>query len=107
MHIEVVNFTGYEDNCTINYFDHKGDYVRTHVLENLQVELHINTHHNYAVTIKSCTCIYFDEMQKSGIEKTPKRHELEKIQNALRDCVDWDEWEQSNNRDIDDFMHND
>lgn len=107
MHIEVINFTGHENNCTINYYDFKGDYVKTYLLEKLEVDLHINTHGNYSVTIKSCTCTYFDELQKNGIKKNPKTHEIAKIEYAMSDCVDWDSWEQSKNTDVDDFMSND
>ena len=107
MHIEVVNFQGYEDTCTINYFDKKGDYLKTYILEKLEVELRVNLHGYYSAAIKSCDCTYYDELVKNGIKKIPKKHEIWQIEQALTDCVDWEEWEQSNNRDIDDFMSND
>lgn len=107
MHLDVVNFTGYENTCTINYYDHKGDYVRTYILENLETELLINQRGNYSVFIKSCKCTYFDDFYKTGIEKIPKLHEIKKIELALAECVDWNEWELKENQDVDDFMLND
>lgn len=107
MHLDVVNFTGHENTCTINYYDHKGDYVRTYILDNLVTELLINQRGNYAVFIKSCKCTYFDDLCKTGIEKIPKAHELKKIEEAMAECVDWDEWQLKSSQDVDDFMLND
>jgi hypothetical protein len=76
MHFEVINFTGYENSCTINYYDQKGDYVKTYVLENMEFELKINSKDNYQVIVNSFDCIYFDELIKIGIKKIPKRHEI-------------------------------
>lgn len=107
MHIEVVNFTGHETSCTFNYFDHKGDYLKTHILEDLVVELCINIQNNHAVHIKSCKCTYFDELQKTGILKVPKLHELKRMEKEMAECVDWDAWMMQNEQDVDDFMFND
>ena len=107
MHLDVVNFTGYENRCTINYYDHKGDYVRTYILENLETELCINQRGNYSVFIKSCKCTYYDDLCKNGVEKIPKLHEIKKIESALTECVDWNELVLKSNQDVDDFMLND
>ena len=106
MYIDVVNFTGHETTCTINYYDQKGDYVKTYILENLETELCINQHGNYAVRIKSCNCIYFDELCKNGEIRTPKLHELKKMESHMSECVDWEEWEMNRDKNIDDFMVN-
>jgi hypothetical protein len=107
MHIEVINFTGHESNCTINYYDNKGDYVKTYILDDLEVDLHINNQGNYSVMIKSCTCTYFDELQKNGIKKIPKEHEIVKIEYAMSECVDWESWYEKKSTNIDDFIPND
>jgi hypothetical protein len=107
MHLDVVNFTGHENTCIINYYDHKGDYVRTYILDNLETELLINQRGNYSVLIKSSKCTFFDEFCKNGIEKIPKMHEIKKIEEAMAECIDWNEWELKSNQDIDDFMNND
>ena len=107
MHIEVVNFTGHESNCTLNYYDHKGDYLKTYILEELVVELRVNIKNNHTVTIKSCKCTYFDELYKNGIIKTPKLHEIKRMEKEMTECVDWETWMMQNQQDVDDFMLND
>ena len=42
MHIEINNYTGHESNCEINYYDIKGDYVYSLILEDLKTELYVN-----------------------------------------------------------------
>ena len=107
MHVEVVNFTGHENSCTLNYYDYKGDYIKTHILEDLVVELFINIHGNHSVLIKSCKCTYYDELQKTGIIKTPKLHEIKRMEKEMAECVDWLSWDMQNDQDVDDFMLND
>lgn len=104
MHIDVVNFTGHENTCTINYYDHKGDYVRTYILEDLETELCINLHGKYSVRIKSCKFVYFDELCKKGEVRNPKLHEVKKMESQMCECVNWDEWELNRDKNIDDFM---
>jgi ATP-dependent Clp protease adaptor protein ClpS len=82
MHIEVVNFTGHETSCTFNYFDHKGDYLKTHILEEFVVESLIEYFNYTAETAEQITIdihqagqatvavLPFEVAEQKGIEVT-------------------------------------
>lgn len=107
MHQEIIGFSGYENDCTINYYDSKGDYVKTYMLEKMEFELKTNKDGDYYVYLNAFDCLYFDELQKTGIKKIPKTHEISKIEKALCDCVDWESWYEKQSMNVDDFIPND
>lgn len=107
MTAEVKGFTGYENKCEIVYFDSKGDYLKSRILENLDFELKINAHGNHAVGIKSCNCVTYDDQFMSGKPEDLPTHELYNIERLLTDCVDWDSWDMSQEFDAEDFLAND
>jgi hypothetical protein len=107
MRTEVKGFSGYESKCEITYFDKKGDYVRSRILENIDFELKINAHGNHSVSIESCKCITYDDQFFSGKIEDLADHDIYAIERILTDCVDWDAWDQSQEFDADDFLYND
>jgi hypothetical protein len=107
MKTEVNGFTGYESECEIVYFDKRGDYLKSRVLENLDFELKKNAHGNHAVGIISCKCITYDDQFSSGRVEELLEHDIYAIERILTDCVDWEEWDQTKEFDADDFLIND
>lgn len=106
MHLEINNYTGHENNCEINYYDIKGDYVYSLVLENLKTELYVNIQGNQSVRIVECDCKYYDDFFKTGKVYTPKPHQINKIEDNMSNCIDWDAWEQKQSTNVDDFFLN-
>jgi hypothetical protein len=105
MHIEVNNYSGHENTCEINYYDSKGDYLKSLVLDNLETELFINQQGNYAVRILGCNCIYYDDEIKLGVVYNLKNSQIQSIENSMCDCIDWETWQEENSIDIDDFIN--
>jgi len=105
MHIEVNNYTGHENTCEINYYDSKGDYLKSLVLDNLETELFVNQQGNNSVRIVSCNCMYYDELVKLGTIYNLKNSQIQVIENAMNDCIDWETWEQEKSINVDDFMN--
>jgi hypothetical protein len=106
MVIKIENFTGYEDNCEIIINDNNGNYQRTYFLENLEFDMYLNQQCNRAIRITNYNCTHYNDLEV-GIPYTLKNLELELIQNEIKNIVDWEEWEESQEKDVDDFMNND
>jgi hypothetical protein len=103
----VKGFTGYENSCEVVYYDGKGDYLKSRLLENLDYELKVNAHGNHAVGIISYTCITYDDQFISGKPEELQKHEVYQIERALTEEVDWLSWDLSQEFDANDFMSND
>lgn len=106
MVIKIQNFTGYEDSCEIIINDNNGNYQKTYFLENLQFEMYLNQQDNRAVRITNYNCTHYNDLEV-GVPHTLKNYELELIQNEIKNIVDWEEWEEIQELDVDDFMNND
>ena len=106
MHIEINNYTGHESNCEINYYDIKGDYVYSLILEDLKTELYVNIQGRQSVRILESSCNYYDDFFKTGKVYTPKPHQIAKIEEEMSNCIDWDSWEQKQSTNVDDFFLN-
>jgi hypothetical protein len=105
--LTVKGFTGYENSCEVLYYDNKGEYFKSRVLENLEFELKINAHGNHAVGIQSYVCTTYDDQFISGrLENLPK-HDIYQIERALTESVDWESWDMSQEFDANEFMSND
>lgn len=105
MVVKVDNFTGHEDNCEFNYYDANQNWVKRMVFEEMDYELYINQRGNNDIKLNSCVCTLYDE-QSDGVVINLKPHQILAITEQLKKEVDWEEWEQMNDTDVDDFMLN-
>jgi len=100
MEIKIFNFTGYEDECEVSYFDGAGKYLKTLFLTNLDLTLyHDKRRDDYFVTINSVDAMQFDNNEK-GVVYMLDDFELFEIQHQMKGYIDWSQWEE--NRLIDD-----
>jgi Zn/Cd-binding protein ZinT len=100
MEIQIFNFTGYEKECEIMYFDGKGKYLKTLFITNLDLTLYHNQkREEYKVTINSIEAIQFDKNSK-GVPYLLDDFELFEIQHEMVGYIDWVAWEE--NRLVDD-----
>jgi hypothetical protein len=106
MVIKIEKFTGYEDSCEVIINDKDGKYQKTYFLENLKFDMFLNLQNNRSIRITGYNCTHYNDLEV-GLPYTLKRHELELIQNEIKNIVDWEEWEENQELDVDDFMHND
>ena len=107
MHIEINNYTGHENTCEINYYDSKGDYNHSLVLDNLETELYVNIQGINSVRIVTCNCKYYDDLVKLGNVYTPSASQLSKIEKEMSNCIDWESWHEKKSTNVDDFLYND
>ena len=106
MVLKIENFTGYEDSCEVIINDSNDKYQKTYFLQNLEFEMYINQQGNRSVKITNYNCTQYNDLEV-GSPYMLKGYELELIQNEIKNIVDWEEWEESQDKDVDDFMNND
>jgi hypothetical protein len=104
MVIEVSKFTGVESSVEINYFNNQGEWFKTHILENLEIDLIVNTHGNNQVKLKTYFCSLFDD-SCNGSPIDLNRHQVYYIEKELTNLIDWDSWQMQQDKDINDFMN--
>ncbi len=100
----ISNFTGYEDECEVIFTNSKGEYIRTLFFENLKIKLYVNIQEKHAVKIESYNCIKYDDLE-IGTPITLTKHETSLIEEAIKNVIDWESWEESKESNIDDFMY--
>jgi hypothetical protein len=105
MHLKINNFTGFEKECEILVLNIKGEYQKTFYLTNLELKLFKNIQNNYDVKIISYECIEYVDSEE-GVKYNFKNHEIILIQTAIKEMIDWEEWEESNHYDDSDFIEN-
>lgn len=106
MQIKIENFTGYEDSCEVIINDNSGNYQKTYFLQNLKFDMYINQQGNRSIRITGYNCTQYNDLDV-GVPYTLKNYELELIQNEIKNIVDWEEWQESQDLNVDDFMNND
>jgi hypothetical protein len=95
MEIQIHNFTGYESECEVAYFEHLGgDYVKTYYLSDLNVRLSIDIMGDAYVQITKVKCHLFD-IDDNEIAHTLTDQEIKDLQEEMVNYVDWDEWLES------------
>jgi hypothetical protein len=105
MEIQIFNFTGYEEECEISYFNGEGKYLKTLFLTNLDLTLyHDKRRDEYKVTINSVDAMQFDGNEK-GVVYMLDDFEIFEIQHEMVKYIDWNEWEE--NKLVDDNFLND
>ena len=92
MEIQIHNWTGYEAECEVAYFEHLGgDYLKTYYLTNLNTRLFIDEDGASGVEILSVECHTYDD-QDNEIKHTLTENEIWQLEGELWEYVDWDEW---------------
>jgi hypothetical protein len=103
MILSISNFTGYEDECEVIFTNSKGEYIKTLFFENLKIKLYVNLQDNHAVKIESYNCIKYDDLE-IATPITLSNHETSLIEEAIKDIIDWESFEESKESNVDDFM---
>ncbi len=95
MEIQLHNFTGYESECEVTYFEHLGgNYVKSYFLSDLHVRLSIDLMGDASVKILKVKCHVCDD-DDNEIEHTLTDQEIKDLQEEMVEYVDWDEWLES------------
>lgn len=96
MKIQIFNFTGYEDECEVSYFDNNDKYLKTFFLSNLNLTLYYDKRYEtHKVTINSVECILFNKNDDTGTKHALDEFELFEIQQEMVGYIDWDDWEEN------------
>ena len=92
MEIQIHNWTGYEDECEIAYFEpFGGDYIKTYFLSKLNTRLYIDEDGASGVEIMSVECHTYDD-QDNKMPHTLQDQEIRQIELEMPEYVDWQEW---------------
>lgn len=106
MEIKIFNFTGYEDECEVSYFDGQGKYLKTLFLTNLDLTLYYHQkYETHKVIINNVESMLFKKDEEHGTKHILDEFELFKIQTEMAGYIDWNEWEE--NKLVDDDFLND
>ena len=106
MVIKIEKFTGYEDSCEVIINDKNGKYLKTFFIDDLEYEMLLNQQSNRTVKITGYNCTQYNDLE-AGVSYIPSNYELQLIQNEMKNLVDWEEWEERYNLDLDDLINND
>jgi hypothetical protein len=66
----------------------------------------LNQQSNRTVKIIGYNCTQYNDLE-AGVSYIPSNYELQLIQNEMKNLVDWEEWEERYNLDLDDLINND
>ena len=103
MEIQIFNFTGYEDECEVSYFDGERKYLKTLFLTNLDLTLYYDKKRDtHRVTINSVNATQYDKKDE-GKAYLLDDFEIFEIEQEMAQYIDWCEWEENQKYD-DDFL---
>jgi hypothetical protein len=96
MEIKIFNFTGYEDECEVSYFDGESKYLKTLFLTDLDLTLYYDKRQEtHKVTINSVKSMLFNRNDEHGANYILDNFEIFEIQHEMVGYIDWEEWEEN------------
>jgi hypothetical protein len=96
MEMQIFNFTGYEQECEVSFFNGQGKYLKTLFLTELDLTLYFDKkQETHKVTINSVESILFKKGDENGTKYILDDFELFEIQQEMVGYIDWEAWEEN------------
>jgi hypothetical protein len=100
MNIRIHNFTGYENECDVDFYEVDGKYSKSYYLIDLDIEKSMDREGFGNVKINNVKCQVYDDQDNVNIHILTEE-EISVIEYEMKDYIDWEEWIESKRPDED------
>lgn len=94
MNIKIWNFTGYEDECEVSFYEIDGQPSKSYFLIDLDIEKSMDREGFGNVKINNVKCQVYDDQDNVNFHVLTE-DEISIIEYEMKDYIDWEEWIES------------